>query len=71
MKEKLVILMEHWATSCSDGCCYEEGNTTIINGVELENKSDSISNILQDILEHLGFEVEINEIWTGVNGELL
>lgn len=59
-KEKLVIELENWEHTCGDGCCYTWGVTIKVNGVELEQDGSSVQSALKGVLEHLGYEVEIN-----------
>ncbi|HRH58105.1 MAG TPA: hypothetical protein PLS10_10645 [Chitinophagales bacterium] len=59
MKEKLQISFNEYYHNCSDGCCTTYGTVTIVNGVELEFHNQDIETIVRQILEHLGYEVEI------------
>jgi len=60
MKDKLIIELEDWDHTCGDGCCYTWGVDIKVNGVKLKHNDDSIQSILQSVLEHLGYTVEIN-----------
>jgi len=44
------------------------GTVTVVNGVELELHNQDTETILQQVLEHLGYEVEIINRY---NGELI
>lgn len=59
-KEKLIIQLEDWDHTCGDGCCYTWGTTIRVNGVELERDGTHVHGALAAVLEHLGYEVEIN-----------
>jgi hypothetical protein len=60
---KLKIKSEDWNHKCGDGCCYTYGNSVHING-EYVTSGDyhDIDTILKDVLEHLGYEVEFEEV---------
>ena len=58
-KEKLIIELEEWYHTCSDGCCYTWGVTIRVNGVELKGNGSSVHEALSTVLEHLGYDVEI------------
>lgn len=57
--EKIKIEFEHYDYECGDGCCYEYGVITKVNGEELEFRNEDTETIVRGILEKLGFEVEI------------
>lgn len=61
MKPKLKIELEDWDHTCGDGCCYTYGTTTKVNGVELELQNQDRATILEQVLKHLGYEVEVIE----------
>ena len=61
MKDKLIIELEDWDH------VYTWGIDIKVNGVKVEHEQrsslqndDSVQNILQAVLEHLGYTVEIN-----------
>ena len=60
---KLIINLRDYAHECGDGCCYNWGTITTINGVELDCHNDDRETILEEILKHLGYEVEIANDW--------
>lgn len=61
MSEKtLKIDLQEYENSCGDGCCLDYGTVTTVNGVELPFHNQDIPTILTQILEHLGYNVEIN-----------
>lgn len=49
-------------TSNPCGCCTNYGTITTVNGVELESHNQDSYTMIKQILEHLGYEVEITEI---------
>jgi len=59
-KEKLKIEIEQWSHSCGDGCCLTYGTTTTVNGVEMPLDNEDTGTIVEMILQHLGYEVEVN-----------
>jgi len=65
MKEKLKIEIDHWDHNCSDGCCYTYGTNININGVDLEIQNQDIETQIEQILKHLGYEVEIVSLNNG------
>jgi len=60
-KEKLKIELIDWDYTCGDGCCTTYGTTTIVNGVEMPSNNQDAETILRMVLEHLGYEVEIEQ----------
>jgi hypothetical protein len=48
---------------CGDGCCDIYGTVTEVNGVEMQCHNQDIETIVRQILEHLGFTVEIENVW--------
>ena len=61
MKEKLNIELNEYAYHCGDGCCYNYGTIIKVSGEQMPFHNQDISTILQQVLEHLGYEVEITE----------
>jgi len=59
-KKTLKIDLQEYENSCGDGCCLDYGTVTTVNGVELPFHNQDIETILRQILEHLGYNVEIN-----------
>lgn len=59
-KEKLNIDFKAWSYRCADGCCEEGGETLFLNGEELTDYGDDVTNALRSVLEKLGYEVEFN-----------
>jgi len=66
-KEKLNIDIEEYYHTCGDGCCTDYGTIIKVNGVELPSHNQDVYTILHNVLEFLGYEVEINETFEGNN----
>ena len=64
MKEKLKIILEEYDYECGDGCCSDYGTKVFVNGVEMPYRNQDTETILTQILEHLGYTVEIENIYT-------
>lgn len=60
-KPKINIKLIDKTWSCWDGCCTNFDTVVIVNGVELDSESQDTSSIVEAILEHLGYDVEIEE----------
>jgi len=56
---KLTINLRDYAYECGDGCCYNYGTITTVNGVELEIHNEDRETILEQVLKHLGYQVEV------------
>ncbi len=63
MKSKVDIKLIDRTWSCGDGCCINFDTKVIVNGVELDSESQNIGSIVKAILEHLDYEVEIEETY--------
>ena len=53
------IKIKEYGFSCSDGCCYNYGTITTLNGKELPCHNQDAETIVKQVLEHLGYTVEI------------
>ena len=62
-KEKVKIELSEYLYNCTDGCCTEYGTVTTVNGKELPLYNQDVGTILRQVLEELGYEVEINETY--------
>jgi len=70
--KKVKISIKQYEYTCSDGCCYEQGDYIFVNGERIGDvPAHSVENALQVVLSHLGYDVEVegldehNEvIWT-------
>lgn len=58
-KNKLNISLAEYTYTCGDGCCTTYGTVTTVNGVELPYNNQDTETILRQVLEHLGYEVDI------------
>ena len=59
-KNKCVVIeLNEYSSYCSDGCCCDYGLNTKVNGVEVSECSEDIGIVLERVLEHLGYEVQI------------
>jgi hypothetical protein len=56
---KLKINFHEYSSHCGDGCCFDYGMITTVNGKELPAHNTDTGTIVSQILEHLGYEVEI------------
>ena len=68
-KQKLKIDIQEYYHTCSDGCCTDYGTIIKVNGVELASHNQDAYTILKNVLEFLGYEVEINETFGGQDNE--
>lgn len=57
--KNLKITLDEYETTCGDGCCTDYGTITYVNNVKLECHNQDIPTIIQQILEHLGYNVDI------------
>jgi hypothetical protein len=60
-KPVLNIKLEEYCHTCGDGCCTDYGTITTVNGEELPCHNQDASTIVKQILEHLGYKVEMEE----------
>lgn len=58
-KDPLIIELEEYGYSCSDGCCYNYGTITKVNGIELPLHNQDVETILSEVLTHLGYVVKV------------
>lgn len=63
MKKKVAITFREYGYTCGDGCCYNYGTITTVDGEELNNHNQDTYTIVKGILEKLGYEVEIEELY--------
>jgi hypothetical protein len=56
----LKITFTEYGYSCGDGCCYNSGIITSVNGVELSNQNEDTETIVKQVLEYLGYTVEVD-----------
>jgi hypothetical protein len=48
---------------CGYGCCDMYKTITEVNGVEMQCHNQDVETIVKQILEHLGYTVEIENVW--------
>lgn len=58
-KQKIKLTFKDWDYTCGDGCCYDYGTDVFVNGEEVSTHQSNLEQTLRDVLEHLGYEVEI------------
>jgi hypothetical protein len=58
-KPTLKINLHEYSYHCGDGCCLNYGTITTVNGVKLPLHNQDAGTILRQVLEYLGYEVEI------------
>jgi hypothetical protein len=56
---KLKIEVVQWTHDCADGCCTDYGIDVFINGEEVSSRTEDITQILSNVLEHLKIDAEI------------
>ena len=56
----LKVKLHEYGYSCGDGCCYNYGTITTVNDIELPCHNQDAETILRQVLEHLGYKVEID-----------
>lgn len=61
MKNKVKVELHDYNYTCGDGCCDTYGTIVKVNGKELPYHNQDVNTILRQVLEHLGYEVEIEE----------
>jgi hypothetical protein len=59
MSKKLKIELNEYCHECGDGCCTNYGTIVKVNGEEMPYHNQDTSTILEQVLQHLGYEVEI------------
>lgn len=63
--EELNIELDEYSYDCSDGCCHNYGVITTLNGEELPIHNSDTETILKQVLEHLGYKVNIINKFNG------
>ena len=62
---KLEIILDEYDFECGDGCCTNYGTITKVNGVEMPFHNQDTETILKQVLNHLGYQVEIINLHNG------
>lgn len=57
--DKIKINLHEYGYKCSDGCCFNYGTITTLNGVDLPLHNQDTETIISQILTNLGFDVEV------------
>lgn len=57
--KKVVIELNEYSYDCADGCCHNYGLIKTVNGVELDDHNLDVGTVVESVLKHLGFEVQI------------
>lgn len=65
MPETLHITLAEYDYDCADGCCTNFGTVVKVNGVEMELHNQDTATIIEQILTHLGYQVQIDETYNG------
>jgi len=60
--KKVKITFKEYESYCADGCCFDYGTITKVNGEELDFHNQDTETIVKGILEKLGYDVEIESI---------
>lgn len=63
--KKLIINLNEYDYKCGDGCCDHYGVITMLNGIELPCHNIDAYTILKQVLEQLGYDVEITQSYNG------
>jgi len=58
-KAKIKITLDDYCYNCADGCCTNYGTIVKVNGVEMPFHNQDVKTILEQVLQHLGYDVEI------------
>ena len=61
--KKVKVEINDYTYDCADGCCTDFGTQVIVNGVELDLHNQDTGTIVRQILEYLGYEVELIETY--------
>jgi hypothetical protein len=61
--KKVKITFKEYESYCADGCCFDYGTITKVNGETLDCHNQDTETIVKGILEKLGYEVEIESIY--------
>ena len=64
-KIKIKITLDEYNTTCGDGCCTNYGTVTYIDGVEMPCHNQDAPTIITQILEHLGYDVDMEFLYNG------
>ena len=65
MKTKVRIELKEYNHHCGDGCCLDYGTVVVVDGVEMPFHNQDAETILDQVLKHLGYDVEIISTYNG------
>ena len=65
-KKKVQIVLNDWDYTCGDGCCYNYGVEIIVDGELLEEDGSNPNQLLEAVLNKLGYEVELINCYNNV-----
>lgn len=51
-----------YSYSCGDGCCFNYGTITKVNGIPLPLHNQDAPTIVEQILSHMGYKVRVSSI---------
>jgi hypothetical protein len=63
--KKLKVELDEYSYKCGDGCCDHYGTVTTVNGVELPCHNQDAQTMIEQILTHLGYDVEVVFTYNG------
>lgn len=64
--EKIIIELAEYSISCFDDCYTDYGTITKVNGKELFCTNQDTETIIKQLLNHLGYEVDIFRTYNGL-----
>lgn len=59
--KKIKIELHDYSHDCADGCCTDYGTIVKVDGVEMPYRNQDPGTILEQVLNHLGYDVEVVE----------
>lgn len=63
--KKVIVEFNEYDYQCADGCCNHWGLQVMVDGVVMNADNLDVQTQVQQILEHLGYEVEIVNKYNG------
>lgn len=64
-QSKLIITLDDYCYNCADGCCTNYGTVVKVDGVEMPFHNQDVKTILEQVLQHLGYDVQITQTDSG------
>jgi len=62
-EKKVKIELNEYCYDCADGCCTNYGTIVKVNGIEMPSHNQDAATIVSQILNHLGYKVELVETY--------